>query len=72
MTGPGQDKYDTLRISRSILISHQPLYTEKDDNGESLKIETFEPEALISLTVPKEGVKSFKGKHWLGGRFVPE
>lgn len=29
------------------------------------------PDVLISLTAPKEGVKSFTGKHFLGGRFVP-
>lgn len=29
-------------------------------------------EVLISLTAPKEGVKSFKGRHFLGGRFVPK
>lgn len=28
-------------------------------------------EVLISLTAPKAGVKAFKGKHYLGGRFVP-
>ena len=28
------------------------------------------PEALISLTAPKPLVKWFKGKHFLGGRFL--
>jgi NAD(P)H-hydrate epimerase len=50
----------------------QPLYTQGDDQGKSENIETFIPEALISLTVPKLGVRQFKGQHWLGGRFVPE
>ncbi|KAG9007476.1 hypothetical protein FRB94_014331 [Tulasnella sp. JGI-2019a] len=27
---------------------------------------------LLSLTAPKEGVASFKGRHFLGGRFVPK
>ncbi|KAG8900191.1 hypothetical protein FRB99_006191 [Tulasnella sp. 403] len=27
---------------------------------------------LLSLTAPKEGVKAFKGRHFLGGRFVPK
>ncbi|MCQ2819480.1 MAG: NAD(P)H-hydrate epimerase, partial [archaeon] len=31
----------------------------------------FEPGYLISLTLPKNGSKGFKGKHYLGGRFVP-
>ena len=30
------------------------------------------PNVLISLTAPKEGVKDFRGKHFLGGRFVPK
>ncbi|KAI0312996.1 YjeF N-terminal domain-like protein [Amylostereum chailletii] len=30
------------------------------------------PDVLISLTAPKEGVRAFKGRHFLGGRFVPK
>ena len=33
---------------------------------------TFEPKYNISLTLPKLGVKNFKGKHYLGGRFIPK
>ncbi|KIO29816.1 hypothetical protein M407DRAFT_162462 [Tulasnella calospora MUT 4182] len=29
-------------------------------------------DVLISLTAPKEGVMSFRGRHFLGGRFVPK
>ncbi|RPD62319.1 YjeF N-terminal domain-like protein [Lentinus tigrinus ALCF2SS1-7] len=32
----------------------------------------LDPDVLISLTAPKEGVRSFKGRHFLGGRFVPK
>lgn len=35
-------------------------------------VPTFEPEVLLSLTCPKVGVKGFKGRHFLGGRFIPE
>ncbi|KAJ9106725.1 hypothetical protein QFC19_003037 [Naganishia cerealis] len=35
-------------------------------------VPTFEPEVLLSLTCPKVGVKDFKGRHFLGGRFIPE
>ena len=28
------------------------------------------PDVLISLTAPKEGVRRFTGRHFLGGRFV--
>ena len=30
----------------------------------------LDPDVLVSLTAPKLGVKSFKGRHFLGGRFV--
>ena len=30
------------------------------------------PDVLISLTAPKEGAREFKGRHFLGGRFVPK
>ncbi|GHJ86917.1 hypothetical protein NliqN6_3319 [Naganishia liquefaciens] len=36
------------------------------------EVPTFEPEVLLSLTCPKVGVKEFKGRHFLGGRFVPD
>ncbi|KAL4460924.1 hypothetical protein ABPG74_016396 [Tetrahymena malaccensis] len=32
---------------------------------------SFNPSYLISLTLPKEGSRNFKGKHFVGGRFVP-
>ena len=33
---------------------------------------TFIPKGLISLTLPKLCSKSFKGEHFIGGRFVPK
>ncbi|KAF1953447.1 meiotically up-regulated gene 182 protein [Byssothecium circinans] len=39
------------------------------DNGPG---KGFFPEALISLTAPKPLVKWFKGRHFLGGRFLSE
>ncbi|KAJ2934506.1 hypothetical protein H1R20_g1283, partial [Candolleomyces eurysporus] len=38
-----------------------------NDLGVGLK-----PDVLVSLTAPKEGVKDFTGRHFLGGRFVPK
>lgn len=32
---------------------------------------SFQPTALISLTAPKPLVKFFKGRHFVGGRYVP-
>ena len=31
----------------------------------------LQPDVLVSLTAPKEGVRKFVGRHFLGGRFVP-
>jgi len=38
-----------------------------NDAGIGLK-----PDVLVSLTAPKEGVRDFTGRHFLGGRFVPK
>ena len=32
---------------------------------------SWSPHALVSLTAPKLCAREFKGRHWLGGRFVP-
>ncbi|OJT14680.1 NAD(P)H-hydrate epimerase [Trametes pubescens] len=32
----------------------------------------LDPDVLVSLTAPKEGVRKFAGRHFLGGRFVPK
>lgn len=37
--------------------------------GEGVPV--LEPDVLVSLTSPKEGVREFGGRHFLGGRFVP-
>lgn len=31
---------------------------------------SFNPECLVSLTAPKPLVKYFKGRHFIGGRYV--
>jgi len=36
------------------------------------QIDALDPDVLISLTAPKEGVREYKGRHFLGGRFVPK
>ncbi|KAJ3186980.1 hypothetical protein HDU85_007018 [Gaertneriomyces sp. JEL0708] len=40
---------------------------ETGPNGSS----SLQPSMLISLTAPKPAAKHFRGKHYLGGRFVP-
>ena len=41
---------------------------EKGDVGGT----RLDPDVLVSLTAPKEGVRTFRGRHFLGGRFVPK
>jgi len=36
------------------------------------KVDALDPDVLISLTAPKEGVSEYRGRHFLGGRFVPK
>lgn len=43
------------------------IETGPPDNGPG---KGFHPGALISLTAPKPLVKWFKGRHFLGGRYV--
>ena len=44
----------------------------KDVSGEGGETEFsgLEPDVLVSLTAPKLGVKEYRGRHFLGGRFV--
>jgi NAD(P)H-hydrate epimerase len=39
--------------------------------GDQLGGAVLYPDVLLSLTAPKEGVRKFAGRHFLGGRFVP-
>ncbi|KAF9061463.1 YjeF N-terminal domain-containing protein [Rhodocollybia butyracea] len=32
----------------------------------------LQPDVLVSLTAPKLGVRSFRGRHFVGGRFIPK
>mmetsp|Transcript_3010 Transcript_3010/g.9221 ORF Transcript_3010/g.9221 Transcript_3010/m.9221 type:complete len:266 (+) Transcript_3010:93-890(+) len=41
----------------------------KSTSADSVRVEN--PACVISLTAPKEAVRSFEGPHYVGGRFVP-
>jgi len=41
-------------------------------DGSGGKVEALDPDVLISLTAPKMGVREYRGRHFLGGRFVPK
>jgi len=38
----------------------------------NVNCQSFEPELLVSLSAPKLCAKHFRGKHFLGGRFIPQ
>lgn len=40
------------------------------EKGNAEGVSVLNPDMLVSLTAPKEGVKGFKGRHFLGGRFI--
>ncbi|GLB38666.1 putative catalyzes the epimerization of the S-and R-forms of NAD(P)HX, a damaged form of NAD(P)H that is a result of enzymatic or heat-dependent hydration [Lyophyllum shimeji] len=42
------------------------------EKGNAEGASPLNPDVLVSLTAPKEGVKGFKGRHFLGGRFIPK
>ena len=52
-----------------ISVTVRDVARDDVDNGDKV-FEGLEPDVLISLTAPKLGVKNFKGRHFLGGRFV--
>jgi len=43
-----------------------------DEEGHQQGRIVLYPDVLVSLTAPKEGVRKFAGRHFLGGRFVSE
>lgn len=49
------------------------LLSGSSTNGPEVKrVNALDPDVLISLTAPKEGVREYRGRHFLGGRFVPK
>ncbi|KAL4071469.1 YjeF N-terminal domain-containing protein [Scleroderma yunnanense] len=42
------------------------------EKGPSMEGPLILPDVLVSLTAPKEGARNFRGRHFLGGRFVPK
>jgi NAD(P)H-hydrate epimerase len=45
---------------------------DADAAGGGQGVPVLHPDVLVSLTAPKEGVRKFSGRHFLGGRFVPK
>ena len=67
---PFKTMIDAMKIYESKIISIDIPSGFDINNGNIFN--TFIPKGLISLTLPKLCSKSFKGEHYLGGRFVPK
>ncbi len=55
---------------KSILVSVD-VPSGWDVDGGDLTGTNFHPDVLISLTAPKLSSQKFKGRHFVGGRFLP-
>ncbi|KAL0961486.1 hypothetical protein HGRIS_006428 [Hohenbuehelia grisea] len=73
--GPVRAPFDTalplMTASKLPIVSVDIPSGWNVDQGKVEEI-GLEPDVLVSLTAPKEGVRAFKGRHFLGGRFVPK
>jgi len=73
--GPVREPFDSalaLLTSSKLLIVSVDIPSGWDvEKGNDAGV-GLEPDVLVSLTAPKEGVKAFKGRHFLGGRLVPK
>lgn len=73
--GPVRPPFD--EVLRLIGASKLPIVSVDIPSGwdvEKGNVEgvCLEPDVLVSLTAPKLGVKDYKRRHFLGGRFVPK
>ncbi|KAJ3882520.1 YjeF N-terminal domain-like protein [Lentinula edodes] len=73
--GPIRAPFDTTLPL--LTDSHLPIVSVDIPSGwdvEEGKIERIglQSDVLVSLTAPKLGVRSFNGRHFLGGRFIPK
>jgi NAD(P)H-hydrate epimerase len=66
---PFDDALKLISASKLGIVSVDVPSGWEVDGGKADGI-ALEPDVLVSLTAPKEGVKEFKGRHFLGGRFV--
>lgn len=72
-TPPLREPYDSA--IRAYSKTKTPVFAVDIPSGWHVEqgniMNLFTPHYLISLTLPKEGVREFKGRHFLGGRFIP-
>jgi len=65
----GQETNNATK-KRTIIISVDVPSGWHVDEGDATNI-GFQPDVLVSLTAPKLCSKSFRGRHFVGGRFLP-
>lgn len=75
-SGPVRPPFDTAlnELNKSqlpILSVDIPSGWDVETGKPNDNTQNLDSETLISLTAPKAGVKEFRGRHFLGGRFVP-
>jgi len=70
----GQEKNDGTKNNavkeRTIIISVDVPSGWNVDEGDTMNM-GFQPDVLVSLTAPKLCAKSYRGRHFVGGRFLP-
>lgn len=74
--GPVRTPFDTVldkiqASGKSIVSVDIPSGWDVEKGPDVEGRTVIRPEVLVSLTAPKEGARVFRGKHFLGGRFVP-
>lgn len=74
-TGPLRAPFDEMLRTLAACVSAPILSVDIPSGWDVEKGDAhgtgFVPEALISLTAPKKCAAFFRGRHYLGGRFVP-
>jgi len=72
--GPVKEPYD--RVLNELKNVSKPIFSIDIPSGWEVEggnvNNSFEPSYVISLTLPKGCMEGYKGKHYLGGRFIPE
>lgn len=64
-------QHQTQQQSKPILLVSVDVPSGWDVDGGDLTGTGFCPDVLVSLTAPKLSSKKFKGRHFVGGRFLP-
>lgn len=69
----GEVREPFVSTLRSLHSASVPVISVDVPSGWNVDVagHMWSPQMLVSLTAPKLCAREFKGRHWLGGRFVP-